>query len=128
MPHGRLGNATERAVARALLEAGWLVVDKLGGTAISAGFPDFWLYHPELGGQWAEVKKFGDKLTAPQHDRLSRWHLAGCPAWVVTDRDDPAAVLRGPPNLAPWLARGPKKRRIRARYWVDAKRRARLDS
>lgn len=121
-------NATEKKVADFLFARGWTVVDKIGGTAISAGFPDLWTYHPDLGGRWAEVKTHGDKLTAPQWHRLDRWTRKGCPAWVLTDRDpDPAAVLRGPPNLEPWLARGPKRRRM-SRSWVDAKRRMALES
>ena len=82
---------------------GWLV-EKVHGGRYMAGWPDLFAFHPKYGYRWIEVKRPGTgRLTDRQRARFTKWNEHGCPIWILTSRDE-CTLLKGPPNVASWLA------------------------
>lgn len=78
---------------KALFAAGWTVVDKTHGDAISAGWPDLYCYHGVRKlHRWVEVKRPGRKghkncFEPAQLVRFARWDRGGHQVYVMCDTD-----------------------------------------
>ena len=78
-----------------LEKLGWLV-QKSFGNRYQAGWPDYYLHHPEHGYKWLETKRPSGKLETTQFAKFTKWEGRGVKVWVLkTEEIDP---LFGEPN------------------------------
>lgn len=85
--------AIQARLVRVLLAAGWTVVDKTHGDALSAGWPDLYCYHPVRRlHRWIEVKRPSRKghkncFEPAQLTRFARWEAGGLSVYVMCNTD-----------------------------------------
>lgn len=100
--------AIQARLVKVLLGAGWSVVDKTHGDAVSAGWPDLYCFHPTRQlHRWVEVKRpsrRGHKscFERAQVARFMRWWVAGLQVYVMCDCDI-SILYKDQGNLKEWL-------------------------
>lgn len=80
-------------LVKCLAAAGWTVIDKTHGDALSAGWPDLYCFNPVRNlHRWIEVKRPSRKgkkacFEPAQLVRFARWDTAGLEVYVMCDCD-----------------------------------------
>lgn len=100
--------AIQARLVQVLAAAGWSVVDKTHGDAISAGWPDLYCYHRiRKLHRWIEVKRPSrrgkkDCFEPAQLTRFARWDQAGLGVYVLCDTDL-SVLYNDKANWKEWL-------------------------
>ena len=80
-----------------LLTKGWTIIDKVGGSVYTTGWPDLFCFHPTHGVRWIETKALGGKLKPSQVKRFDRWRKAGLGVYVLENEKHYYRLFK-PPN------------------------------
>lgn len=81
-----------------MISEGWLV-EKVHGSILMRGWPDWFAAHPQYGPRWIETKSFRENhfLEESQQGKFMTWKRYGVGVWVLRGPQD-YPLLFDPPN------------------------------
>jgi len=66
---------------------GWLV-ERMIGNAFQQGIPDLYLFHPDHGARWCDIKVYGRyNYTSAQRHKWPLWDSYGLGVWIIGARN-----------------------------------------
>jgi len=70
-----------------LRDRGWMV-ERMIGNALQKGIPDLYVFHPQFGARWIDIKNPGRyNFTNAQKQKWPIWTQHGCGIWIITNDD-----------------------------------------